>query len=477
LKAQAADEHIGDVLRHSERNGTYYIVSDLHMGFGRERPAGPLNRQEDFTRPDAFIKMLGHITSQPKNSTLVIAGDWLDILEHVSPSQGLGDVRAAISQIVKGHGPEFRALADAVVNKNLNVVYVRGNHDIRLTDASEITSGGATMRGYFLGEVAKAADLSPEQTKTFMSRVAYAGHMAPLGKRGELLVMHGNETDPANEWRSPQNPYSVGADGSRRIESNVGDRVVRDLFVNIELDDPNVDNRVQSSAREVAHDVLLNNNLKPRTMKLLHDVSAERGTRSPAQALAERLDDRAALRAWVRQTGFDKMAGMTEQQTVHALEAVYRESVPTPIHERMTSRSHFINAVRQMFRAHKTKAEIEEAEPHLLEALTTLLPNARYVTVGHDHKERSRVGNVEGKGDVGLWDTNTWTKTKGEDQLGVVVAHTDADGHITHMDRDGNLVGGPEAFRVNPATGKPEFPTRDFSEKRPVPNWGDRQGQ
>jgi hypothetical protein len=465
LKAQAADEHIADVLHHSERNGAYYIVSDLHMGFGSKRSSGPFDRQEDFTRPDAFVKMLGHISSQPEKSTLVIAGDWLDILEHVSPGQGLGDVKTAISQIVKGHETEFKALADAVVNKDLRVVYVRGNHDVRLTDASEITSGGTTMRGYFLGEVAKISGLSPDQTKTFMSRVAYAGHMAPLGKRGELLVMHGNETDPTNEWRSPQNPFSVKADGSRQIDPNVGDRVVRDIYVGAERDDPNADNQIQSSARAVAHEVLLHKSLKLGTAKLLHDISAERGTRSPAQALAERLDDRDALRAWVRQTGFDKMAGMTEQETVHALETVYRESVPTPVHEHMTSRSHVINALRQIMRTRKTKAEIEEAEPRLLEALTTLLPNARYVTVGHDHKERSRVGTVEGRGNVGLWDTNTWTKTKGEDQLGIVVAHTDGEGRIA---------GDPQALRVNPATGRPEFPTRAFEEEKKVPNWANQ---
>jgi hypothetical protein len=329
-----------------------------------------------------------------------------------------------------------------------------------LTDASAVANGGTTVRGHFVSEIAKVAGLDPEQTKTFMSRVAYAGHMAPLGKFGELLVYHGNETDPTNEWRTPQNPFSTTANGTRRIEASFGDRVVTDIYRAAENADPSIDNTANGTIRAVSHQTLLHDRLG--AFKLLYQASQDRVTNSPAQTLAERLDDRAALRAWVKQTGFDKMLGMSTADTVHALDRIYTETIPTPIQERMTSRSHFVNIFRQMVNAKKTLAELKQAEPHFLQQLTMTLPNVRYLTVGHDHDERSRVGTVPGKGNVGMWDTNTWTKTKGEDQLGVVVAHTDGNGRID---------GDPQAFRVNAANGKPEFPTRGFEEKDPVPGW------
>src|SRR5438552_18976732 len=46
LRLQAADPNIREVMKHSQTDGSYYMMSDLHWGYGRETPNGPLHRQE-----------------------------------------------------------------------------------------------------------------------------------------------------------------------------------------------------------------------------------------------------------------------------------------------------------------------------------------------------------------------------------------------------------------------------------------------
>src|SRR4051812_6454931 len=85
LRGQAADPHIKSVLAHGAVNGNFYCASDMHWGLGKTGPNGDFDPQEDFRRSDVFAKALDHITKQPGNNTLVIAGDWVDILEQLTP--------------------------------------------------------------------------------------------------------------------------------------------------------------------------------------------------------------------------------------------------------------------------------------------------------------------------------------------------------------------------------------------------------
>jgi UDP-2,3-diacylglucosamine pyrophosphatase LpxH len=467
LRAQVADSHVSTVLGHSQKNGNYYIVSDLHMGIGKAAQGGAFDRQEDFTRPEVFVKTLDYLTHQPGNNTLVVGGDFLDLLEHIDSSDSNEVLKKTITQMVKGHEVEFKALAKAVVKDELRIVYLRGNHDIRLADAADLAQSKASVRQHFLGEIARIAGLSESEIQTFNQRVAFAGHMAPLGKFGEMLVFHGEQSDPTNTWRSPVNPYSYTAAGERVIPDPLGNRVVRDMWIQVEKDNPNADNTTESSAKSLAHDLLRNPKSRLGAAKFLWDVSHRRVETSPSQQLAERLDDRRALRAWAEQTGFADMMNAplsdgaaprkrSAAEYARTLESIYRQ-MPTPIHEQMTSPLHTLNAARMVLGGgEKALDAAHSAEPKFLELLTSKLPNVRYVVSGHDHKERLRVGNVPGKGKVGFLDSGTWTRAGGEDRLNVVVAHTDAGGRIKD---DADL------FRVNQATGAPEFSHRGFEEK------------
>ena len=311
LAEQAADPHIAKVLAHSAKNGNYYVVSDLHFGIGKAHPNGAFDRQEDFTRGDVWQKTLDHISRQKGNNTLVIGGDGLDLLEHVNPEDGLDKVGDAIGQMVKGHTAEWKALAKAVVHDGLRVVYLRGNHDIRLLDATGVAHGGASIRQRFIEEIMNAGELTPTERDVFQSRVAFAGHAAPLGKFGEMMVYHGEQQDPTNSWRSPANPYSYGKDGTRAIPRTLGDQIVRREWVNTETANPDGDNTTESAMGVVAKRILTDPKANMHALQLLWAVSKHKGDSGPSQRLAERIDDRATLQEWAKRTGFDQMQNTT----------------------------------------------------------------------------------------------------------------------------------------------------------------------
>jgi UDP-2,3-diacylglucosamine pyrophosphatase LpxH len=471
LRGQAADPHLAEVLKHSQTNGHYYIASDMHFGLGKVRQGAAFDRQEDMTRPEVLERHLAYIARQPGNNTFAVGGDFLDILEHVDPEADLAHLKGTVSAIVKGHSREFQAFAKAVVKDNIRLLFIRGNHDVRLVDSTELVERGTTVREYFLDEIAKVAGLDDAERALWHARVGYAGHMAPLGRYGELLVYHGEERDPSNNWRNPANPYSYTADGRRVIPRNLGDNVVRTEWVRVEAHKPEADN-LGSSGRALAAELLHNAWSRVLAIKVLWNATKKRIGAGPAQALAERLDDRRTILAWVEQSGFAEMMNMpldpaapwrNHSATYYAalLQRIYR-GLPRPVHERMGSRLHLLNLASMIFGGgRQVLADGRAAEPLLLQRLTAALPNVRWVVSGHDHQERVREGEMD-KGNVGFIDSGTWTRVNGEDRMNVVVAHTDANGRI---------VDNPELFRVNPATGVPEDSARAFEETDHVANW------
>ncbi len=454
LKYEAADPHLGQVLEHSKTNGNYYVMSDLHLGVGRVR-GGKFHQQEDFQRGDVFVRTMKQISHQPGNNTLVVGGDFLDILEHVDPKASLLQLKTAISKIVRGHAKELTAMARAVVNDGLHVVYLRGNHDIRMVDSSEIVDKKTTVRAHFISELVKAAGLTTEEVELFKRRVGFAGHMAALGKFGEMVVTHGEAIDPTNSWRSQVDPFSVRADGTRVIRDNFGDNVVRRVWNKVEMRDPDADNGEESATKKVAHDILHKPKLLGKAIGLIWHLTAKRPASSPALELADRINSREALRRWVEQSGFAEMmnasisAGdgkkLSPQQYTKILEKVYAE-LPTPLQERMTSEHRLANVIKLLSGARKVDAETEAGEVKFLGLLTKALPNVHYVVSGHDHQERIRTDDT---GAARFLDSGTWTKVHNEWRMNVVVAHTDAAGRIK---ADGDR---PELFRTNEHTGRP----------------------
>jgi hypothetical protein len=242
---------------------------------------------------------------------------------------------------------------------------------------------------------------------------------------------------------------------------------VRDEWVKVEKVNPDGDNTTASSTKAVSHMLLTNRSARFAAAKLLWQVSKERGDRGPAQHLAERIDDRQTIQSWAERTGFATMMNEGGKQKLSShdyakkLESVYATQ-PVPIQDRMTHKLHTVNVVSHLFGKDRITDQVPDAEPKFLSALTTSMPNVKYVVAGHDHEERIRVGTMKDRGDVGFFDSGTWTKTGGEDRLNVVVAHTNAAGR---MDTP------PSLFRVNQGNGAPEFSPRAFEESTQVGNW------
>ncbi len=413
-----------------------------------------------------------HIGKQAGNNTLVLGGDFLDILEHVDPKADLPELKRAISNIVAGHAKEFTAMASAVVKDGLHVVYLRGNHDIRLVDASELADKKTTVRAHFISEVVKAAGLTEAEVAIFNDRVAFGGHMAPLGKYGEMLVTHGEANDSTNSWGSQVDPFSTRTDGSRVIKDNFGDNVVTRMWNRIERKRGGTDNGVGSATKKVAFNILTNPRMWATAARLLWHMSSSRFETSPAQDLAERIEARRALLHWVVQSGFSEMMNqslvdkgetpLSPQAYTKRLEQVYLQ-LPRPLQERMNANTRVGNFAKLVVGALKVGKDTMKGELKYLDLMTAALPNARYFVSGHDHEERIRTGSV--KGGVAFIDSGTWTKIAGEWRLNVVVAHTDADGKVLGGDDR------PQLFRTDERTGAPNLEHGAYAPTEQVPGW------
>lgn len=450
LADQAADPHLKSVMAHSERDGRYVIVSDLHWGLGRQRRGpqdrtadannGPFHAQEDSRRGDVFAKMVDRASRQPKNTTMVIAGDWIDLMEHVNEDSSMEQVKRAVDTICQGHAQEIKAMADAIVNRGMRVIYVRGNHDIHLVDPR--------VRKMLIGAMAETAGLDGEQRELLEKRVAWSGHAALLGARGEGIVLHGDGHDAFNTWRSRVNPY----DGNRNLQSNFGWEVVK-VYRLTERDDPLADNTLRSTGK------LMLKRLKTWTKlpRFLWRVLS--GPASGALREAELADDRLAMRYWVERSGFadkmnDPIAGAPgEAQGIdgwaRTMEGIYAKA-PRAMRERMTSRFPLLNLAKMLIPfvggVSKLRREVENADSKMLSELVKL-PNVRFVGWGHSHKEAAALGEAA-KGPLEHFNSGSWTKVHGEWKLNVVLGETDGDGRLSMSG----------LFRTNPVTGEPNLP-------------------
>ena len=492
LEQQSADVHASEVIAWGKTNGNYYAMSDLHMGLGRTvsevdkttgKPTGKHDyditaaddRQEDFTRPKAFAAKIKEIAGKPGRNTLVLQGDIFDILEHANPDAGLETttrkgkdgkdkvvvgVKDVLTQIINGHQLEFKTLANAVVTDGLRVLYSRGNHDVRLLEPG--------VREHMIAQIVKIADLSAEDAKVFQSRVAFTGHMTPLGTFEKMFGYHDEHKDPTNGWRNPANPYSTAANGTRAIPWTLGDHVAGrgGPWNETENNDPDADNRADSSSKAVIHQLLISDKFDDRHQigKFLWHISKGKVDRTPEQLTAERLDDRKVLRSWVERTGFDKTmnAGLAEpdskvrpgdqkspQQYAKLLETLYH-NMPKPVHERMTARLHTVNLIKMVFGGTaKSVKDGEMAEAQFLKTLAETFPEQQtlYTSGGHDHAERNRFMR-KGERTLTFDDTGTWTRVNGEDRLNVLEYHTDETGHMAKpvMTRASNLEPEPRVF-------------------------------
>jgi hypothetical protein len=447
-------------MSYSAHNGNIMDMSDLHSGLGSlirevdERgqptgkeiyggPNGPRDRQEDMMTPQAWASAVLDFSKRAGRNTLRIGGDWQDMLEHVNLEDSFETQKQMLSRMILGHTLEAQALATAVVKNGMRVLYDRGNHDVQLINPE--------LRSHLISEIARIGGLTGNDVETFRQRIAFTGHMTFManrtGDRTQLNMMfHDDGKDATNSQEYLENPKTYNRKGQRVIQNPLGNFVVEYVWRKAEKKNPNGDNTTASSTKAAAHEVTSGEHGLRELVKLLWHVSKERVDKSPEIQLANALDSRKMLRAWARQTGFTEAMNATlppgvppkkEGEYVRLLEGVYR-GLPTPIHERMNSKLHFVNALRMLFGgAKKALAESDAAEEKFMGALGAAFPwiDEIHTEGGHDHEIRGRL--TQKKTDDGrarnltFTDTGTQTRVGGVDVKTVVRTTTDATGRMT----------------------------------------------
>lgn len=457
LAGQAADPHIQSVMRHSESNGAYHIMSDMHWGLGRTEKGKKWDPKEDFRRSTTFAKFVSHVAKDKRSTSLIIGGDWLELMEHVNANAPVAEVKRTITKIIEGHQIETKALAKGIVKGGLRLIYIAGNHDVHLVNSE--------VRAHLTKEMARVGGLKGRAAKTFAERIAYSGHGAVLGKYGEGMVVHGHAQDSANNWRSVVNPYNA----ARQLQGNLGWSIVAKIFRKVETKHAEIDNIGSSSTRSVAMKVLTSPRYLASAMSVIWELLG--GTRHFGKSgnLSERLDDRVTMKSWDKRTGFSKkmqspIPGATvrpQNSYAKTFESIY-QGAPSPMHERMKTPSRLVNFLVTIATSWSSARKTKASEPTILGRMTTELTNVRYVVWGHNHEEAVVTGD-SAKGKLAHYNAGTWTKVDSQWRLNVVSGRTGKNGRL---EMDG-------VFRTNKKTGAPNLPNHySASEARPVPLWG-----
>ncbi|GAB4213142.1 MAG: hypothetical protein OHK0022_49880 [Roseiflexaceae bacterium] len=215
---------------------TVYVVSDLHLGPGRDPATGRWFQQEDFRIDGAFCDFLGQIGASSAPVELVIAGDFIEYpqilpeLAHNSPEDGLGcdeeesllRTAAVLGQrpdLAGGHPALFAGLRGFLAAGHSITVLV-GNHDIdllwpsvwdRLAEALTPRRPGGPLR------------LAPFQ------------HTVGAAEHGRVLIEHGHEYDPSNRYGLPDEPvFGFDTLGVRRLRRCWGTLFVDKVFNQLE---------------------------------------------------------------------------------------------------------------------------------------------------------------------------------------------------------------------------------------------------
>lgn len=436
LAAQAADQHVATVMAHSQIGGRYLVVSDLHWGPGSHDP------REAFRQAEAFARFVTWAARQP-NTTLVIAGDWLELMDFVDPDADTTTVARTVTATLRGHEVETRALVDAVVHGGLRVLYLRGNHDVHLVEPD--------VRTALVSGLAQVAQLDRAGTEVLRSRIAFSGHCAVLGKSGEGLVIHGDAVDLFNNWRSPVNPR----DAHLRIQPTLAWLLSRRVVGSMRVSMP-----FQSELRRKLagwRHVLASAPGFAALLRLHRDVFLEPLPDTPVEVIVEGLDDRDTMRHWVARTGFHRMvaaktgAPASVRQTARALDEAYRTTAPPALDRMHTG---FLGKRIGLLKVLVDRARrLRVTEPRMLRAFWSI-GEVYAVLWGHSHKETA----LQTAGKLHL-NTGTWVREKAEDRLNAVLLTTDADGRL-HADIDSSR-------RVDPLTGEPRQPSVHRKERLP----------
>ena len=181
------------------------IVSDLHLGRGKNARTGRYYELETFFYDEDFRRFCQHLceeaATEEREFKLIFNGDAFDFLrldkidvgEKFSPVLTPTRAAAEVESILKGH-PEFVRAVASVLKAGHTVIFLPGNHDIEVQWAPVQDA----MR--------KAIAASPEFESEQVAELA----MQHLEFRpwfyyepGRIWIEHGCQYDPENAFRYP----------------------------------------------------------------------------------------------------------------------------------------------------------------------------------------------------------------------------------------------------------------------------------
>jgi UDP-2,3-diacylglucosamine pyrophosphatase LpxH len=185
------------------------VVSDLHLGRGRNPTTGRYHRLEAFFYDEDFLRFCRHQCDDALRRgvflKLVLNGDTFDLLR-IEPESGPGStarerrygptmtpVRAALTvgEILAGHPAFVEGLA-GVLQAGHELIFLPGNHDIEL----QWPHVQAVIRGALIARVrdraGETAAVEAERRLTFKPWFHY--------EPGRVWIEHGCQYDPDNSF-------------------------------------------------------------------------------------------------------------------------------------------------------------------------------------------------------------------------------------------------------------------------------------
>jgi UDP-2,3-diacylglucosamine pyrophosphatase LpxH len=225
-------------------NTTVYLISDLHLGSGRDAATGQWNALEDFQADDAFCACIDRISAGSAPVELIIAGDFVDYpqilpdLSLTSPSTQLGctesesveRTRVVLGQrpdLASGH-PEVFARLRRFMEDGHSITIIAGNHDIDLLWPDVWKMIFDTIYPPGAGGVLRREPFS---------------YTIGTADRGRIYVEHGQERDIQNCFGDQlTQPFAIDKRGVKRLKRCWGTLFVDRVYNQLERDRWFIDN-------------------------------------------------------------------------------------------------------------------------------------------------------------------------------------------------------------------------------------------
>ena len=113
------------------------VVSDLHLGKGRQLENGSLNSLEEFYYAEKLVEFIQYYSSgayRDYDVEIIINGDFLNFLQVDYRGHFLTVITESVAveilkSVIKGHPQVFRTMGDFLSMPHRKITYVIGNHD------------------------------------------------------------------------------------------------------------------------------------------------------------------------------------------------------------------------------------------------------------------------------------------------------------------------------------------------------------